>query len=401
MNNKGNFWGATLLISGTCIGGGMLALPVDTSLAGFIPSSLAMLVAWAFMTITALYLIEANLWMEEGTHIMTMASRLLGKFGKYLSLLLFLFMGYASLVAYVTGGGKLIENLFINFLKIPIAHWEGAVLFTLVFGFILFMGTRFLGRINGVLVIGMIMAYLGLIISGVTEIKITNLMRESWGNIFSTLPILLTIFSFQMIVPSLTPYLKRDAQKCRNAILIGTFIPLVVYFIWQCIVLGSISFEGSHGLGFAKEQGHPATESIRHVIDNSVFVLFSDFFAFFAIVTSFLGIALSLYDFLADSLKISKKGIRKLGLGVLVLLPSLIFGIIFPRAFILALEVTGGFGDAILNGILPILMVYSGRYYLDKKGPYKMWGEKSIMYVLLVFSMLVITSQVKNIFSHW
>ncbi|PIS01574.1 MAG: amino acid transporter [Chlamydiae bacterium CG10_big_fil_rev_8_21_14_0_10_35_9] len=400
-NNNGNFWGATLLISGTCIGGGMLALPVDTSLAGFIPSSLAMLVTWAFMTLTALYLIEANLWMEEGTHIMTMASRLLGRFGKYLSLGLFLFMAYASLVAYVTGGGKLIENLFKNFFDIPVVQWEGSVIFTIVFGFILFLGTKFLGRVNGVLVVGMIMAYLGLIISGVTEIRLTNLVRESWGSVFTTLPILLTIFSFQMIVPSLTPYLNRDARKCRNAILLGTFIPLIVYLIWQWIVLGSITFEGEFGLSFAKEQGHPATESIRHAVDNSIFVKFSDFFAFFAIVTSFLGISLSLYDFLADSLKITKKGMRKLGLGALVLLPSLIFGIIFPRAFILSLEVTGGFGDAILNGMLPILMVYSGRYYLNKKGPYRMWGDKFLMYVLLAFSCLVVTSQIKNILSHW
>ena len=86
-----NLFGATLLIAGTCIGGGMLALPVDTGLAGFFPAALFMILSWAFMTATALLLVEANLWMEEGTHVMTMATRLLGKFGKYTSLVLFLF----------------------------------------------------------------------------------------------------------------------------------------------------------------------------------------------------------------------------------------------------------------------------------------------------------------------
>jgi tyrosine-specific transport protein len=82
---KGTVFGATLLVSGTCIGGGMLALPVITAPAGFFPSLVLMGACWVFMTLTGLLLIEANLWMEEGAHITTMASRLLGRFGKVCS----------------------------------------------------------------------------------------------------------------------------------------------------------------------------------------------------------------------------------------------------------------------------------------------------------------------------
>ena len=38
MHYKGSVFGGSLLVAGTSIGGGMLALPVLTSLAGFIPS---------------------------------------------------------------------------------------------------------------------------------------------------------------------------------------------------------------------------------------------------------------------------------------------------------------------------------------------------------------------------
>lgn len=400
MKINSQFLSAMLLISGTCVGGGMLALPIDTGIYGLVPSLVFMLICWGFMTMTALYLVEVNLWMEEGVHIMTMASRLLGRFGKYLSLLLFLFMGYASLIAYVNGGGRLIENLIADLFQIPIHHWQGAVIFILLFGSCLFLGAKFLGRINGILVVGMIASYIGVIVLGVSEINPLYAMRQHWSLAFSVLPILLTIFSFQMIIPSVTPYLNRDPKQCKWAVILGTLIPLIVYTIWQIIVLGSIPLEGENALLHAKEQGYPATEPIRAIVKNPWLIKYSDFFAFFAIVTSFLGISLGLYDFLADSLKLVKKGVRKLFLGLIVLVPSFSLAVLFPRAFVLALEITGGFGDALLNGALPVLMIYSGRYHQKIQGPYTVWGGKPMACGVFVFALGVVVIQVKNIF-HW
>jgi len=397
---KNNLIGAIFLVAGVCIGGGMLALPVDTASSGFIPSSIAMVVCWLFMTLTALLYVEANLWMEEGTHVMTMASRLLGRFGKYVSLFLFLFMAYASLIAYVTGGGKLIEFVFLEFFKINIGHAESCIIFTLFFGSILFLGTKLLGKINAILVTGMIFAYLGLLTSGISGLDAKLLIRQNFSSMLSALPILLTIFSFQMIVPSLIPYLNRDPKLCFKAIIFGTSIPLVAYLLWQFIVLGSIPLDAEFGLMFAKEMGLPATESIRYAVNNNLLSVFTDFFAFFAIATSYIGISLGLFDFLADSLKLSKIGFRKVGLIALVTAPSVALGILFPKAFIFFLEITGGFGDTILNGILPIMMVWSGRYYLKKQGVYSVKGGKKLLVVLFAFSVLVILAQVKNTF-HW
>jgi tyrosine-specific transport protein len=65
---------AIALVAGTCIGGGMLALPVATGISGFIPSTLMMTLCWIAMTASALLLLEVNLWMKEGAHMITMAS---------------------------------------------------------------------------------------------------------------------------------------------------------------------------------------------------------------------------------------------------------------------------------------------------------------------------------------
>ena len=83
--NKGRLFSAICLVAGTCIGGGMLALPVATGISGFIPSTFIMALCWIAMTASALLLLEVNLWMKEGAHVITMASTILGPVGRVVS----------------------------------------------------------------------------------------------------------------------------------------------------------------------------------------------------------------------------------------------------------------------------------------------------------------------------
>ena len=74
-----------------------------------------------------------------------------------------------------------------------------------------------------------------------------------------------------------------------------------------------------------------------------------------------------LFDFLSDGLKIPEKGRGEVLLAALVLIPTIFFAVFYSRAFIVALDTSGGFGDAILNGVMPVLMVWIGRYYYKWK----------------------------------
>jgi len=55
-------FGATFLIAGGTVGAGIIALPVKTAAAGFIPSMAAMACCWLFMVTTASLLLELSLW---------------------------------------------------------------------------------------------------------------------------------------------------------------------------------------------------------------------------------------------------------------------------------------------------------------------------------------------------
>ncbi len=391
---KGSFIGAMLLVAGTCIGGGMLALPVATSMAGFFPSLVMMLVGWAFMTLTALFLSEVNLWMEEGAHVMTMASRFLGPIGKAVAWILYLFIGYASLVAYTAGGGGLMQVGVESIFGLSMPHPIAATVFIIIFGLIIYLGNIVVGRINTILMVGLIISYILLITLGSSQVKWQNLKIHDFCKTIIAVPLLLTIFSFQTIVPSLTLYLQKDGKILRRAIICGTTLALLIYIIWQWLVLGTVSQEGEFGLKNALIQGKPATDFLRMAVGNPWVARAADFFAFFALVTSFLGIALGLFDFLSDGLKISRKGLGSIALGLLVAGPTLFFAISMEKVFLTALDSSGGIGDAILNGLMPSLMLYIGRYKMNLQSDYRIPGGKGIIYLAIVYALFVFTIEI-------
>jgi len=392
---------ASLLIAGTCIGGGMLALPISSSSVGFIPSLVIMCICCIFMTVTSLLYLEATLWMKEKAHLNTLAAALLTKFWRIVCSITYLFICYASIIAYMSGGGK--ELIFVanEIFVTSYSNSLGIVVFSFLFGIILFLGHKILERVNTVLFFSMIFAYLMLIAGHGNNISAPLLLRQEWNNhIFFVFPLMLTTFSFPGIVPTIVPYLDKNPKAIKLAIVTGTAITFIVYCVWLFIVFGSVPHEGPHGLKEAFLCDIPATECLHYALKNPLISAAAQFFAFFALATSFLGISLSLFDFLNDSitLKMNTK-VKKILFCSIVFAPSLFFAIYFERAFVAALEISGGIGDSLLSGVIPVIMIWKGRYFLSKEGEYKVWGGKSLLVVLLIISISIFSCElIRRIF---
>lgn len=392
----GSILSAMFLVAGTCIGGGMLALPVATGVSGFLPSMAIMIICWLAMTTTALLLLEVSLWMEEGVHVITMTTRLLGIPGKMISWCLYLFICYASLVAYTAGGGVQIATAVRDYLDMGISKELGALFFIGIFGGVVYLGNKIVGRVNAVLFVGMIAAYIALVGMGADEVKGQLLLHRRWSGTLMAIPLLLTAFSFQTMVPSLTPYLKRNVKALRAAVIGGTTIAFIIYAVWQSLILGIVPVEGPNGLSEALARGEPATQFLREHVEGQWIYLVAEYFAFFAIITSFLGIAFGLYDFLSDGLGIKKEGSGKIILGLLIAIPTVIFATRFERVFLVALETSGGFGDSILNGLIPVLMVWVGRYKMGygQNGGLRLFGGKALLCVVFAFFLFSLVLEI-------
>ena len=115
--------GSVLLISGTTIGAGMLALPVMTGFGGFIPSLFTLFFMWLFMLATALFFLEVNISMPGETNFITMAEKTLGTWGKVVSWVCYLFLMYSLTAAYIAGSSMFFSKAIFFITGKIVSNW--------------------------------------------------------------------------------------------------------------------------------------------------------------------------------------------------------------------------------------------------------------------------------------
>jgi tyrosine-specific transport protein len=393
--NTGSLFGGTLLVAGTSVGGGMLALPVLTSAGGFVPSVLIFICCWLFMASTGLLFLELSLVMEKDANIVSMAKHTLGKIGAGFAWVVYLFLFYCLTLAYIVGCSNLFTDLFNGL----IPPWLSPMLVVGFLGPIIFAGARIVGRLNVFLMLGLAISFIAFVVVGFQFIDPVQLAHRNWSMSLMALPIAFISFAYQGIIPTLVNYMHHDAGKTRMAILLGSSLPLVLYIVWQGLILGIVPLEGPHGLAEALANGHNAVHPLKYFVNNASVYTIAAYFAFFALVTSFFGVTLGLMDFLADGLHIRKDLSGKTILCLLTFIPPLAVSYLYPNAFLTALDYAGGIGSATLLGILPILMVWSLRYRIGVRSLYRLPGGKSYLLLLLAFVLFELTWELNKIFS--
>jgi tyrosine-specific transport protein len=372
----------TLMIAGTTIGAGMLGIPLVTSASGFLPAVIITLAVWLFMVCTGLLFLEASLVMPQGSNVLSISEHFFGKKGKWFAGAMFVFLYYCLMTAYFAGGAPLMQSFFENLFSIKMNGWSGLLCYGSLFGLIVALGAKSIDRVNIILTAAMILSYVGLVGAGSSEVNIQLLERAEWSALVMARPVLFSAFGYHNVIPSLCTYLQRDKTALRLSIFAGTSIALIVYLVWQWLIIGSVS---DAAMQQAQELGIPATQALQTVTGKPFIFLIGQYFAFFAIVTSMLGVAFSLVDFLKDGIKASRGT-----LVVLTFLPPLLFAALYPAVFDKALGLAGGFGEAILNGALPIAWVWAGRYLHRNTAAYQLPGGKISLSILMACSLFVI-----------
>ncbi len=389
--------GSIFLVAGTQIGAGMLALPLTTGASGFFYSFLVLLVCFLFMLTSLFYLLEANLMTDRvNANLISMVKECLGPIGQFFAWLSFLLLLYSVAAAYLSGGGSLLGRLLTNAWNIPISPNIGIFIFLIIFGFIVVFGTRAVDTINRFCMAGLILSFLFLLIFVTPHIQTNHLKEGSPIYISAAIPVVILSFTSHIILPSLRTYLSGDVHKLKTVLFWGSLIPLIFYLVWEFLIIGILPLEGEYSLKAISSANHPIaalTIALNHIGQVKWMGLLVGFFSFFGLVTSFFGVSLSLYDFLADGLRIKKNRGGRLILLTLMFLPPLIFALFYPKSFLLAIGYAGVF-VGVLYGIFPVLMVWKGRYIDKKKEHFQVIGGKALLIIILIGSISVLLFQV-------
>lgn len=354
--------GGVLLIVGTSIGGGMLALPVATAAAGMTNAILFLIFCWLVMTVGALLILEVNLRLPPGSNMVSMAKSTLGIPGQIIAWITYLFLLYTLLAGYISGGSDVLSSLLHN-IHLDLASWVTSLLFTFIFSLVIYSGIRAVDYVNRGLMFGKLGIYLLLVFIITPHINIPSLSGGSLTAITGSLMIIISSFGFASIIPSLRTYFEDDILTLRKVILWGSLIPLVCYILWEAVIMGVVQRDGSDGLLALMESDH-ATSGLTHALNEAIhnpwITGFFGFFTSICMITAFLGVSLGLFDFLADGLKLNKEGHQGKLILALTFLPPLLVVLINPGIYLHAMSYAG-VCCVILLLLLPTVMAWRGR----------------------------------------
>lgn len=395
MSKSGSVLGGILLITGSCVGAGMLGLPIQTGLSGFFPSILAFVLVWSFMALTGFLLLEANSWHPKDANILTMISHFLGKTGRYIGWFFYLFLFYALLVAYMAASGNILSHFLDNYLHLSYQPYQLTVFFVILFGALIYKGTKAVDHANRVLMFFKIGAFVLILFIGFQFIDFKNLEYAKTSKMISSIPILVTAFGFHNMIPSLYSYMKGNVKRVKRSIIGGSLLSLTIYLLWQVLVLGILPVDT---LQNALSSGKEASEMISISIQSPKVGIVAQLLGFFAILTSFLAQSLSLSHFLVDGLQMKRSHSSNLISCLLTLVPPLVLAIFYPSLFYAALNFAGGICTVVLFGIIPGLMIWKGRYVKKIQATSAVVpGGKLVLAAVLVFSASVFMHEIINL----
>ena len=382
--------GSTLLVAGTMIGAGMLAMPLTSAGIGFGFTIVLLLSLWTLLTFSALLFVELYQTAESDAGIGTLAEQYFGKAGRIVSTLVLIVFLYALIAAYVSGGGSLLMDLLPATGDAGSSNKLAVLLFTVVFGTFIVIGTHSVDKINRVLFFVMIAAFVLVLSLMLPKIQFDNLMAMPIDNalMISASPVFFTAFGFHGSIPSLNKYLGGNVNALRRSILVGSGITLGAYILWQLSTHGLLT--QNNFLQILQEDAtlNGLVKATLAITGSSIIAGAVKLFSTLALVTSFLGVGLGLLECIEDLLKRSfNRSAGRITLGLLTFIPPLIFALFYPEGFILALGYAGQM-FAFYAVVLPVSLVWKARR-LHPHLPYRVRGGNLALFVVLALGVAI------------
>lgn len=396
--------GGAMIIAGTAIGAGMLANPTSTAGVWFIGSILALIYTWFCMTTSGLMILEANLHYPTGSSFDTVVKDLLGKSWNAINGLSVAFVLYILTYAYITSGGGITQHLLNQTFSSPesaveIGRTFGSLIFCVVLAAFVWLSTKAVDRFTTILIGGMVIAFFlstaGLLGSVKSEVLFNTIAegdQQYLPYLLTALPVCLVSFGFHGNVPSLVKYYNRDGKRVMKSIFIGTGLALVIYILWQLSIQGNLP-----RTEFAPviEKGGDVSallEALHKYIETDYIAVILNFFAYMAIASSFLGVTLGLFDYIADLLKFDDSLAGRTKTTLVTFLPPLLLSLQFPYGFVVAIGYAG-LAATIWAAIVPALLARASRQKFPN-ATYKVYGGSFMIGFIILFGALNIVAQV-------
>lgn len=357
--------GGAMIIAGTAVGAGMFSIPIVTSGVWFTGSIILLIYTWACMFFSGLMILEANMNYPAGASFHTIVKDLLGPVWNSINGLSITFVLYILTYAYISAGSSIItHNLATVF---PVSQMVAGLAFSILVSFFVWLSTRAVDRLSTILIGGMVITFILSVGGMFTQVSPAILFNQSAGSdtqylpfALAALPYLLASFGYHGNVPGLVKYYRKDSKSVVRSLLIGTLIALVIYILWQYVIQGNISRDSFKQI--IAEGGN--IDALLRQMDtstgNSTVSKFLTLFSYMALASSFLGVTLGLFDYLADFFKFKDNGTGRFKSAVVTFLPPTVLALLLPNGFLYAIGFAG-LAATVWAVIVPAMMARACR----------------------------------------
>ena len=377
--------GSSLIIAGTALGAGMLAIPMVLAQFGLFYGTMLMVLICFGTTYAALLLLEATIKAGGGLGLNSIARKTLGKKGQLITNGLLYALLICLLMAYILGAGDLLSKLLYNF-GAEITATTSQITFTLIAGAVVASGTGVIDKLNRALffvMLASLFATMAFLAPSMTQDNLMQVTSHNHVDLIKTSAILFTSFGFMVVIPTLVSYNHEATDKqLRNMVIVGSLIPLVCYLCWLFAVVGNLSeeqfrsFHNVSDLMAAFEAQSPWVGTVLSI------------FTGLALLTSFFGVAMSLFNQNRDMFN-QNTAVTYCISFILPLAGSLLAADKFLQVLNYA-----GIILVFLAVFVPLAMVHKQRFMKVAEDRYSAEGGKPMVLFSLLFGCFLLISQV-------
>lgn len=394
--------GAILLVAGTCIGSGMIALPLVLAKLGLIPSIVLMISIWVLMYFTSLINLELNLQAGHGLSLGKLGRLFSGKVAEWVGTISLKILSYSLLAVFIYGGSSILQELIVSKSATEFSFAFLATSFAFISMLLLLLPIKWIDYFNRFLFIGLLVVVAVLVIGlnltiNWSELPLISKQYADLSIWAALIPVVFTSFGFQVIFHTLANYCKMDPKMLKRAFFWGSLIPALVYIIWTCSIL-SVVHQANPQFYEKMASGKAEIGELIQVLSGiarwqSVQLLVWAV-SLLAIATSVIGVGIGLADSLKGMMarKIPNLKVRTLFASIITILPAYLVVMLVPNAFITVL----GFAGMILALIAILMPVYLFWKMKTNKLHYPELKNKYLILFSFLAGLLVIACEVFN-----
>jgi len=356
----------------TIVGVGMFGLPYVGAQSGFLIAAIFLFILTAIMTFLHLFYGEIVSRTKEKHRLVGYADHYLGRGWRSLVAISVVVGFYGSLLVYIIVGGDFLHLVFSSFTNIDVP----VIVFNLIFFIIgagaVYLGLRTISGLDLFMGIFLILIVFLFLYLGFNQININNLKTVDWHNIFIPYGVILYALAGIAAIPEIKDFFSGESRKFyKKAIIWGTLIPGILYFIFMVTVIGLTGINTS-------------LDAVTGLIDllGKKVIFMGALFGFLATISSFFILGLSLKETFLYDFKINKN----LSWFMACFVPLILFGFgVYNFVTIIALL------GAIMGGIegTAVVLIYKKAKKLGDQAPdYNLKDPVILRYIMILLFVL-------------